>query len=66
VLLLLRCRYKHMPEVKRIVRHRHVPVAIHKVRRCCSSRVGVGLATCSYSALPVCSVAPDSVKSLHC
>lgn len=24
-------RYKHLPEVKRIVRHRHVPTAIHKV-----------------------------------
>eukprot|EP00882_Tetradesmus_deserticola_P008927 GHRQ01009417.1.p1 GENE.GHRQ01009417.1~~GHRQ01009417.1.p1 ORF type:complete len:450 (+),score=192.11 GHRQ01009417.1:122-1471(+) len=26
-------RYKHMPEVKRIVRHRHVPVAIHKASK---------------------------------
>eukprot|EP00878_Enallax_costatus_P041737 GHUV01048609.1.p1 GENE.GHUV01048609.1~~GHUV01048609.1.p1 ORF type:complete len:100 (+),score=22.20 GHUV01048609.1:202-501(+) len=25
-------RYKHMPEVKRIVRHRHVPAAIQKVK----------------------------------
>lgn len=24
-------RYKHMPEIKRIVRHRHVPAAIQKV-----------------------------------
>lgn len=24
-------RYKHMPEIKRIVRHRHVPTAIKKV-----------------------------------
>ena len=25
-------RFKHMPEIKRIVRHRHLPAAIYKVR----------------------------------
>ena len=25
-------RYKHMPEIKRIVRHRQLPTAIYKVR----------------------------------
>lgn len=28
----LKQRYKHLPEVKRILRHRHLPAAIYKVR----------------------------------
>ena len=37
-------RYKHLPEVKRIVRHRNVPSAIHKVGAAagiCSCFVGL-------------------------
>lgn len=40
-------RYKHMPEVKRIVRHRHVPASIQKVRRHTHGACWVGECCCA-------------------
>ena len=37
-------RYKHLPEIKKVVRHRNVPKAIHKVRRRWLRRVATACA----------------------
>lgn len=42
-------RYKHLPEVKRIVRHRHLPAPVYKVRGM-AVVVGVGEHTCVVQA----------------
>ena len=34
-------RFRHLPEVKRIERHRHLPAALYKARRCPLGGVGI-------------------------
>ena len=40
-------RYKHLPEVKRITRHRHLPTPIYKVTSTPLQRTADKLTTCS-------------------
>jgi len=46
-------RYQHMPDIRRIARHRHVPAAIYKVRAAGHGRESLGQAV--REALPTAS-----------
>ena len=60
-------RYQHMPEIRRIVKHRHLPTAIYKVRplarRPLSSDLRVRLMMCSCGGL---SETGLSLRALEC